>query len=139
MSIFKTEECPICGNPTKALEKTFAKYNGLYICKACFRKITQARISVLQLKNYNLEELQSIVKGVNQTLDKHQSEIDNFQITKQIGNYLYLDETQRKFALPKATFTGKVKDMNIFNYADIVGFELLEDGNSISKGGVGRF
>lgn len=74
----------------------------------------------------------------DQDLIQHQKEIDNFQITTQIDNYLYLDETQRKFALPKLSFTGKVKDMDIFNYDDIVDFELLEDNKSISNGNIGR-
>ena len=39
MSIFKTEECPICGKLTKALQKTSAKFNGKFICKECYVKI----------------------------------------------------------------------------------------------------
>lgn len=138
MSIFKTENCPICGKPTNAFEKTSAKYNGLFICKSCFHKITQAGINVLQLKNKSLDELQSAIGRANQTFEEHQNEINNFNITKKVANYLYLDENQRKFALPTVTLTGKIKDMDIYNYDDIVDYELIEDGNSISKGGIGR-
>jgi hypothetical protein len=33
---------------------------------------------------------------------------------------------------------GTKKNPKIYNYSDIVDFELLEDGESITKGGLGR-
>lgn len=138
MSIFKTENCPICGTPTSALEKTSAKYNGFYICKSCFTQLTKAGINVLQIKKKSLEELQGIVGITYKSYEEHQEEINKFSITKQVANFLYLDDNQKKFALPKVTTLGKVKDMNIYNYEEIIDYELIEDGNSISKGGVGR-
>ena len=62
----------------------------------------------------------------------------NFMPTKKIGNYLYLDENNKKLTIPQGLFRKKINEQKIYNYNDIVNFELIEDGNSISEGGVGR-
>lgn len=61
-----------------------------------------------------------------------------FNITKKIGSYLYLDENNRKWTVPRGMFKKKVDYSRIYSYNDILSFELIENGNSISKGGVGR-
>ena len=63
MGIFKTEDCPICGTPTGAMSKSSAKYNGLYVCRDCAKKLSANKISLIRLKKYPLEELQKIVNA----------------------------------------------------------------------------
>ena len=63
MGIFKTEDCPICGTPTGAMSKSSAKYNGLYVCQDCAKKLSANKISLIRLKKYPLEELQKIVNA----------------------------------------------------------------------------
>ena len=136
MGLFKTENCPICERPTGAMSKSSAKYNGVFVCQSCAKKLSANNIFLLKLKNYPLEELRRI--ACVQDKDAHKAEIENFSVTKRIGNYIHFDDTNKKFAILETNLSGKLKDMQIYDYSSIVEYELLEDGNSIEKGGVGR-
>jgi hypothetical protein len=37
-----------------------------------------------------------------------------------------------------SSLLGKVNKSTVYNYSDIVDFEFLEDGESVSQGGLGR-
>lgn len=138
MGIFKTENCPICGTPTGALSKSSAKYNGLYVCQDCAKKLSAGGIMLIKLKKYPLEELQKIVGASKQQTQEHLEELASFHPTKKIGNFIQFDDTSKKFAIPKTGFGGSIRNLQIYDYSNILDYELLEDGNSISKGGVGR-
>lgn len=58
VSIFKTEDCPICGRRTNAFEKTMAKYNGLHLCRQCLTRIIASGINAVDVKKHTLNELQ---------------------------------------------------------------------------------
>lgn len=58
VSIFKTEDCPICGRRTNAFEKTMAKYNGLHLCRQCLTRIIASGINAADVKKHTLDELQ---------------------------------------------------------------------------------
>ena len=62
----------------------------------------------------------------------------NFFPTKKIGNYIYLDEVNKRFTIPQGLFVKKINQQKIYNYNDIIDFEIIEDESSVSKGGVGR-
>lgn len=62
----------------------------------------------------------------------------DFTITKNIQNYLYLDENNKKWTIPQGIMFKKINIEKIYDYNDIVNYELIEDGNSVSKGGIGR-
>ena len=64
MSIIKTENCPICNNPTNALEKTMAKYNGKNICKNCATALNNHGVLLTSIKNKDIKELQDICMDV---------------------------------------------------------------------------
>ena len=65
------------------------------------------------------------------------SPILSFSPTRKIGNYFAVDENARLWMIGKGlipTFNNAMP----YCYDDIIDFELLEDGSSIVKGGVGR-
>ena len=62
----------------------------------------------------------------------------NFMPTKKFGKYLYLDENNKKLTIPQGLLIKRINSQKIYNYNDIVSFELIEDGNSISEGGIGN-
>lgn len=137
-SIFKTENCPICGCPTGASKKTSVKCDGLYICQDCGIKINKSGIGLINARKMTANEIRARLGNIK-TSEEMEKEVSEFQITKQVGDYFYLDQNQNKFAIPILTeITRTVKGMNIYNCEDIIDFELIEDGDSISKGGVGR-
>ena len=60
----------------------------------------------------------------------------SFTPTREVGNYFAIDENARLWAIGKGMFPS-LKNAVPYSYDDIVDFELLEDGSSIIKGGVG--
>lgn len=59
----------------------------------------------------------------------------DFQVSKEVRTgknlkaILYIDDSNKKFAISLSN-----KSMSVFNYSDLIDFELNEDGNSITKG-----
>ena len=54
-----------------------------------------------------------------------------FSPTKKVGKYLFVDENNQKFRVPCDK-----KNNGIYSYSDLLDFECIEDGNTISKGSV---
>ncbi len=65
---------------------------------------------------------------LRELLQRRQALITSFSPTKKIGRYLQVDDNNRAFKIGK----------NLFNFSDLLSFELLEDGESVVKGGLGR-
>ena len=76
-------------------------------------------------------------KGIAKIDEENMNNIE-FDITTNVDNYLYLDEEREKICIPIGLVNKRIEPELIFNYCDILNYELLEDGNSISTGGVGR-
>ena len=76
------------------------------------------------------------IKGLIEKKEDSLKELLSLTITKDFGAYVKFDENNRKWFVPDGTF-GDVKNPIIYSFEDILGYELLEDGNSITKGGLG--
>lgn len=61
-----------------------------------------------------------------------------FVPTKKVGNYFVVNENDKTWAVPTGLFKKVILPNSVHTYSEIVSFELLEDGNSITKGGLGR-
>lgn len=71
---------------------------------------------------------------------KTMSSENNFSFvpTKKVGDYFVVNEKDKTWAVPTGLFKKVVQPTSVHKYSEIVSFELLEDGNSITKGGLGR-
>ncbi len=58
--------------------------------------------------------------------------------TKKVGDYFVVNENDKTWAIPTGVFKKTVQPGTVHKYSEIVSFELLEDGNSVTKGGLGR-
>lgn len=58
-------------------------------------------------------------------------ERDAFTPTKKIGKYLHVDEVHKKWRVPCDK-----KNSAVYAFSDLLDFECIEDGNTISKGSV---
>lgn len=128
MGLFsKKETCCICND--KEGKKKIA--NG-YVCKECLHlcSITfQIKINKNTTKELILNEIEN---------NKNNKELlTRFVTTKRIGSYIEFDESKRLWLIPDG-FGGKKVNPKIYSFDDIVGYELLENGDSITKGGLGR-
>lgn len=62
--------------------------------------------------------------------------LENFKPTKKVGNYIEFDEERELIVVEEVLF-GKKKRQCVFEFKDVVEVELLEDGDTITKGGLG--
>jgi len=89
----------------------------------------------------NLKKMTDIQKDIAEN-DKEKEALSKFEPTKKIGkfiglgNFIEFDEKKKQWLIPDGFFGGK-KTPNIYRYDDIIEYELLEDGNTIIKGGIG--
>lgn len=60
-----------------------------------------------------------------------------FHATKKIGNYIMFDEPHSQWLIPHSVL-GKWFCHRVYNFDDIIRYELLEDSDSITKGGLGQ-
>lgn len=102
----------------------------VWMCPACFKDAGGMK-NYLKLKSMSIEQIKELIREREQKLEK-------FHITKRIGTYFCVDEINKQWMIPIGTISGNIKDATIYNYNDIVSFELIEDGSSISKGGIGK-
>lgn len=75
MSILKTEDCPICDNPTNAFQKTLVRYNGKWVCRNCYAKIIKCGINAQDIKRKSLLDLQQIVGNIEGAMKQSQGVI----------------------------------------------------------------
>lgn len=127
--------CPICNEKLTFIKQNLA--DNIKICANHFNEanITTGEIIARQNDPFTVEEIQERINLIQQMEEEFQKDIDSFVTTKQIGNFVAFDDNQKKWAILSSVL-GKIEQ--IYNYSDIVDFELLEDGESVAKGGLGR-
>lgn len=129
MGIFsKKDICCICG-----INDGKHKILDGYVCKECLRLCGGFYPVTKPLKTARKEDIQfAIDENKN-----NQELINKFICTKKIGTYLEVDETNKLLLIPDGLY-GKKINPKVYGYQDILEYELLEDGESITKGGLGR-
>lgn len=126
MGLFSKKEktdCSICGKTADCKELSDG-----FICKECIENLKPFINNNIFItwKDFSLRK-------INQTLDMckvNQERLQIFSTTQSYGKYIQVDSNNRLWK------TSAQKDI-IFSYSDILDFELLENGKSITKGGLG--
>jgi len=115
--------CSICGK-----EKTHKKLNDGFVCSKCLALCGNNRNTFKKLENTTTAEiLEEIEKEKQADLD-----IANFVGTRGVGKLIKFDDNAKKILFPKTLLT----KARIYNYSDLLGYEILEDGNTVTKGGL---
>ena len=127
----KKEEsvCPICGCRfgTMSWAKTKDKK---FICSTCNKK-AKIPLAMGGSAGLTVDEIRDRIS----TLDENNQIRESMTITKQIGDYLKIDENQKLWYVA----SGKQKKTKIvYSYSDILSVELIEDGSTVTSGGLGR-
>ncbi|WP_342538500.1 SHOCT domain-containing protein [Sporosarcina sp. FSL K6-1540] len=119
--------CAICNNGTTFLLRRKIA-NGEVVCEDCFKKAKNLTIKqIIKLKTVSADEIrQSITVSVGEA-------VMNFIPTKVIGTAIQFDDENKKMLIP-----GQFGRDNIFSYNDIVSYELLEDDEVVTSGGLRR-
>lgn len=120
MGLFgKTGQCSVCGQ-----NEGSKKLMDGYICKNCMKR-TEPFIITLSWKNYTTDR----VKHAIAEADRNAQLFHTYHPTKKMENYISFDENHKLWKT--------VGYRIIFRYEDIVRYDLLEDGVSVTKGGLG--
>ena len=106
-----------------------------WICPGCFKKANFKKIGQMDkpVRKMTVEDVHAAIK----TKEDNDNELESFDSTKKIGSFVEFDNNQKKW-LVLSSVLGKRNKSTVYNYTDIVDFELLEDGDSVVKGGLGR-
>lgn len=110
--------CIVCGKELGLLSGRVKISDGA-ICRNCLLSA-----GILELANANKYNQQSI----KTLISTRQALVGSFRSTKNVGSYIQVDENNKAFKIGK----------DIFGYDNLLSFELLEDDQSITKGGSGR-
>lgn len=121
-------KCAVCDNDTGL--NRFQLKKDVWICPNCLKKLGGTSVFPM-LKNMSVDEIREKLNNSNKSLSE-------FVTTKKIGDYIYFDEQNEKWTIPQGMFKKTIDGNRIYAYNDILNYELIEDGNSLSKGGVGR-
>lgn len=117
--------CSVCHR--KASLNRYKLADG-WICNKCFKECG-FNLST-PITGMTTQNIISLLNGQKSNSDL----IKELHITKKVGNLLAFDENKEKWwIITKKNIVPKIHD-----FAEIIDFELLEDGGSIAKGGLGR-
>ncbi|MFG3611276.1 SHOCT domain-containing protein [Rummeliibacillus stabekisii] len=125
--------CAVCNKETGLNRYRIA--NKEWICPECFK---EAGLKKLGLNNKPIQKM--TIEDIREAMSKKKANDDEliaFTPTKRIGNYIEFDDDNRKWLI-LSSILGKRDKSHVYKYGDIVDFELLEDGESITEGGIGR-
>lgn len=129
MGLFgKKDTCCICNTN----EGKYTISDGM-VCKECFSKCGVFLKADFNLKNKQKLDVTTAIEKCEENTILQQS----FVATKKIICYFEVDEVKKLWLIPDG-FVGGKKNPIIYKFSDVVEFELIEDGNSITKGGIGR-
>ncbi len=119
MGLFgKKEICSICNT-----QESSKKLVDGHICKNCIAK-GDAFIP-FSLKTMSVDKAKRAIAANELNTQR----MHTFKPTKKIEKYISFDEANRFWTVPNTTI--------IFSYDDIISYELIEDGECITKGGLG--
>ncbi len=105
-----------------------------WMCASCFKKANIKVGSVSNpIKNMTVEEIKIAIEIQLNNKD----ELTTFTPTKRIGDKVEFDDNKKQWLILSA-IRGKRGKSIVYNYNDILDFELLEDGETVSQGGLGR-
>lgn len=122
------------------------------ICKADINLFTRTKVAdgyicnnCLQKTGYGTNDFKSIGSGSIEAAERriqrktlNDSRLASFNATKKVGKFLFIDEEKKQWLVPTGILGGKTNKSWVYSFSDIREFELLENGNSVSSGGLGR-
>ncbi|SJW51811.1 Uncharacterised protein [Clostridioides difficile] len=124
------ENCCICG------EKGKQKIADGWLCKDCFKKYAVATFTPGNNLYRGLPTKLEVERAI-ESKDTKEEELKNFNPTKKILKFIEFDDDNKKFIVLNG-FNREKMNLNVYNYSDVIEYELLENGETVTKGGIGR-
>lgn len=117
------KECAICGQNLGIMHPDLADGK---ICNNCASKCSK---SITSIDLHTVDEIKRHIKAREENKKRFQS----FNVTDLISELIWVNDNEKIWCCPNIDR----KNPDIFNYSDIIEYELIEDGKSIAKGGHG--
>lgn len=138
MGLFSTEKCVICGADAGMFSRTKLN-NGDWICSNCVAKtgISQGYTANM-LKGSTTDKIRERIEYHAKDIKENAERLLKFNATYKAGGYIWFDDNNKWFLFPQGTISSKINNCYVFKYDEIVDFEVLEDGSTITKGGLGK-
>lgn len=118
----KNHHCSLCRNEIGFMQRLHT-LDGYDICFTCYKRL----VNPVEIKSSTLT-LEQIKDYLQQNI-RNSVEIKDFHTTRKIGDYLQIDEEQKKWLI--------IPDTNIVpyihSYSDIVSFELIQNNSQHSS------
>lgn len=116
-----SKSCDICNKELGFGSKKCELKDGL-VCAECVKKA--GLVARKNLKGLTIEALKKGIEQNNEMLARQQI----FKPTSEVGTYLKVDDNNKMFMTSGL----------LFNYDNLVSYELIEDGSTLTKSGLGR-
>ena len=132
MTLWKKEFCPFCGHKIGLLN--FRIQENIAICPSCFEKAD------LDAESFKLMDIDTLAK----CYDKRKEDLAlfrQFRVTNEVKIGLFGAQYFREDANLGVWYVSsskKPENPTLFRHEELAHFELLEDGNSVASGGLGR-
>lgn len=138
MGLFSAEKCVICGGEANALDRTKLN-NGRFLCSRCVEKTGLSQgFTLATLKSMKISQIEERIEYHKRDMRENADRVANFTATYEVGHYIKFDDNHKWFAFPYGDFGFKKKSYYVFKYDEIVNFEVIEDGTTVTKGGLGK-
>lgn len=124
LKVINAEPCCVCGNIPSNMPISDGR-----ICRYCvegFKEMPDFFTRVTEIKKSELLDYRD-------EKERDPERKNDFHISKRIGNYIEFDNRKGLFRIiPKSEFQS---DQRIYNCNDLIEYELMEDGISVTTGG----
>lgn len=102
-----------------------------YICKGCIEECGY-RFGGVNLKYKSIINIKDDMRSYS----KYKKDLSQFSCSRSIAGYIEIDEQNSQWLIRKTNFQ-KFKEPPLYNFTDIIDYEMIENGRTISKGGLG--
>ena len=124
-----SKQCTVCQRELGIMDGKYVLKDKVIVCKKCL-KIPMSMLA--NLKNMSLEQVK---ESLADNSDREQ-ENKTFEYTKKVKSYLQINTDTKKFRVPSSKLIKK--NLAIINFNELVSYEVIEDGEQLSSGGLGR-
>lgn len=122
--------CEICEQETTFLTRRKIA-NKEIVCEQCIKRAKSLTFKEsISLRRLTVDRVKESILESNERGE----DVLNFIPTNEIGNFIKFDDINELILVPGGFLNNDI----VYNYNNIIDFELLEDGESVASGGLGR-
>lgn len=125
MGLFSKATCSVCGGKVGAL--AMARTADGPLCNDCRAKCSPLAIPTLGYRS--AEEVRQHLAARAANAERYKA----FSPTDAVGDYIKIDRNSQTWCCPELDKANP----DIFSFSELIDFEMVEDGVSITKGGLG--